>query len=88
MKLVPDSAEPDALAMRLMARLVSDWSSHIDWEDVPELVEESWEQVGAEMDEIAVWMLKRADEFDREYHVDSRFLYEQATTPADRGPES
>ena len=74
-----EGIEPDALAWRLLARLVSDWSEHVGWEDVPILDETSWEQVAGEMDEIATWISNRSDQFDRELKVDSRFLFEQAT---------
>jgi hypothetical protein len=78
--LTLDGIEPDALAWRLIARLVSDWPEHVDWEDVPNLSEISWEQVAGEMDEIATWVSNRSDQFDRELKVDSRYLFEQATS--------
>ena len=77
--VVLEGIEPDALAWRLIARLVSDWGEHVDWEDVPHLDEVSWEQVAGEMDEIATWISNRSDEFDRELKVDSRYLLERAT---------
>lgn len=71
-------AEAFCLAWRLLARLASDWSQHIDWEDVPELGERTWENLTAEMDEVAGAILRRSAHYDRLYEVDSADLLERA----------
>jgi len=73
--VVLEGVEPDALAWRLIAHLASNWGEHLDWEDVPHLAEVSWEQVAAELDEIATWVSNHADAFDQASNVDSRDLY-------------
>lgn len=55
-------AEATALAWRLIGILASEWAEHVEWEDVPHLAQQSWDDVCMAMDRAAVTVLKMAQE--------------------------
>lgn len=77
--LILEGDEPYVLAFRLATNLVGDWSEHIDWEDVPNLVESSWLAVVDELEEVARELLHRSRQKDEGHDIDSKYLHEEAT---------
>jgi hypothetical protein len=72
--VVLEGGEARALALRLMARLAADWNEHLDWEDVPELVESSWLSLSDELDSVAREVLLASKRYDERFDVDSLHL--------------
>lgn len=67
--------ESRALAWRLVAMLVDDWMSHVEWESVPLLSERSWVRLAEELPGVAVDVRRMADEYAERVGVDARALW-------------